>query len=337
MRGEVYIFMMKKLSFLFFSFMFLFVIALTSCSNKSFDVISTVYPGASFAKAVLGDSKWEADMLVKPGVDIHSYSPSAVDIKNVLHAKLFIYVGGEDDSKWVEEEILSSAPKELKIINMFDCLRNAGVSLLGEEKPISAEEEAEEEEEEAEVEYDSHVWTSITNASIIIKAICDALCEMDSSNKDKYIANTNAYIASLNTIDGEIKDIVANAKTNFLCFGDRFPLLYFVKEYGINYDAAFMGCSSNKDASSKVIVSLTNQVKEKHLSYVFEVEMSSSTVARTIKEEIEKEKKNGYDGPSVEILTFYSMQNITKDDYNKGYTYLDFMKKNVEALRLALN
>ena len=337
MWGEVYIFMMKKFSFVFLSFMFLFVLALTSCGGHSLDVISTIYPGADFAKAVLKDSTMEADMLVKPGVDIHNYSPSAVDIKNVLKAKVFIYVGGEDDRKWVEEEILSSAPKELKIINMFDCLRNAGISLLSEEKPTSAEDKLEEEDAIDKVEYDSHVWTSITNASIIIKAICRALCEIDSSNKDKYIRNTNAYIASLNMMDEEIKDIVSNAKTNFLCFGDRFPFLYFVKEYGINYDAAFRGCSSNKDASSKVIVSLTNQVKEKHLSYVFVVEMSSSTVARTIQEEIEKEKKNGYDGPSIEILTFYSMQNITKDDYKKGYTYLDFMKKNVEALRLALN
>ena len=44
----------------------------------------------------------------------------------------------------------------------------------------------------------------------------------------------------------------------------------------------------------------------------------------------------------AEIETAYKggqsvFDNITKDDYNKGYTYLDFMKKNVEALRLALN
>lgn len=331
-------FVVKKLRYLLFGVLFLSLFTLASCGNKKADVISTVYPGADFANAVLGkDSSMKSDMLVKAGIDIHSYSPSAVDIKNVLNAKLFIYVGGEDDSEWVEKEILSTAPKSLKVINMFDCLKDAGIDLLGEELPDSAEEEEEESEGEEEVEYDSHVWTSPKNACIIIKAICKELSLIDEANKDKYEANANNYINSINGIDKKIKDIVANAKVNFLVFGDRFPLLYFVKEYGINYDAAFVGCSSNKDASSQVIRSLTEKVKEKKLSYIFVIEMSSSTVASTIKEEIEKAKKNGYDGPSVEILTFYSMQNITKDDYEKGYTYLDFMNKNVEALKLALN
>ena len=336
-------FLVKKLRYLLFGVLFVGLLSLTSCSKKSADIISTVYSGYDFAKAIVGEeSNLTSDMLVKPGVDIHSYSPSAVDIKNVLNAKLFIYVGGEDDSEWVEEEILSNAPKTLKIINMFDCLKEAGVSLLGEEKPYSAEDDEEESEDEEEVEYDSHVWTSPKNAIIILEAIRDAIIEIDEveengSNKDRYTRNYIEYYNALFKIDAEIKITVSNAKNNFLVFGDRFPLLYFVKEYGINYDAAFRGCSSNKDASSKVVKSLVDTVKDKKLAYVFVVEMSSSTVARTIKEEIEKAKSNGYTGPSVEILTFYSMQNITKDDFKNGYTYIDFMNKNVEALKLALN
>ena len=144
MWGKVYMFLIKKLRYLLFGVLFVGFLSLTSCSKKSADIISTVYSGYDFAKAIVGEeSNLTCDMLVKPGVDIHSYSPSAVDIKNVLNAKLFIYVGGEDDSEWVEEEILSNAPKSLKVINMFDCLRDAGVSLLGEEKPYSAEDDEE--------------------------------------------------------------------------------------------------------------------------------------------------------------------------------------------------
>lgn len=342
--------LIKKIHYILFGLLFLGLFSLTSCSNKEADIISTVYVGYDFANAVIGkDSEHTVDMLVKPGVDIHSFEPSGVTLRQVINSKVFIYVGGEDDSVWVEK-ILSQLKEDTIVINMFDCLRNKGVKLLGEEVPLSAEEEEEEEEEasEEEEEYDSHVWTSPKNAIIILEAIRDAIIEIDKvkdkdgnisyPNKDKYIENTNAYLDSLTKIDGEIKDIVANARINYIVVGDRFPLLYFVREYGIEYDAAFVGCSSNKDASIKTIVSLSNAVVEHKLAYIFVIEMTSSTVANSIKETVNSYISNQkYDGKSPEILTFYSMQNISKDDFSKGYTYIDFMKKNVESLKLALN
>lgn len=311
------------------------VLFLTSCQNDKVDVISTVYAGYDFSNAVLGDdSSYKTEMLVKPGVEIHDFQPSAKTIRKVLNCKLFIYVGGEDDSEWVEEEILNKISKETKVISMFEVLKAAGVNLLDEEAPESALSSEEEEEEE----YDAHVWTSPKNAIIITKAIKDALCEIDKGNEEAYTKNCNDYVDKLTNIDTRIKNIVSNCKTNLMIFGDRFPLLYFVKEYGINYDAAFPGCSSNRDASSQVIVSLIKKIEDNRLAAVFVIEMSSSTVARTIKEEINKDIKNGkYDGKEVTIYTFYSMQNITKDDFNKGLTYIDFMNLNIEAMEIALN
>lgn len=329
-------YIIKKLRFFVLGVFLLPLFFLTSCSSSNADIISTVYAGYDFSNAVLGDdSTYTTTMLVKPGVEIHDYEPSAANIRSVLKSKIFIYVGGEDDSEWVEEEILDKVSDSTVVISMFDVLREAGVTLLGEEKPESAEEEEHDHEEE---EYDSHVWTSPKNAVIITEAIKDALCKIDSKNAEKYTENANAYVASLNQIDTEIKDIVANAKTNYMVFGDRFPLLYFVKEYGINYDAAFTGCSSNRDASSQVIISLVGKVEEYKLPYIFIIEMSSSTVAKTIQSEIKKDISNGtYDGNEVEILTFYSMQNISKDDFKKGYTYIDFMNMNIEAMKKAFN
>lgn len=328
---------LKRFSYLFFGIFFLCLFSLTSCSAKDDDIISTVYPGYDFTKAVLGsDSNHSVGMLVKAGVEIHDFEPSAYNIRQVYNSKLFIYVGGEDDKEWVENEILTKVSSETKIINMFDCLRDANVTLYGEENPESAEEEDAEEDEA----YDSHVWTSPKNAIIITKAICKALIEIDPNKEEIYKKNTEEYVNKLLGIDNEIRNVVSKANNNFIIFGDRFPLLYFVKEYGINYDAAFNGCSKNRDASSQVIVSLTNKIMEKRLPYIFIIEMTEAnkSVAKTIKDNIDKNIKNGsYDGPSIEILTFYSMQNIEIEDFNNGLTYIDFMNKNIESLKLALN
>ena len=42
-------------------------------------------------------------------------------------------------------------------------------------------------------------------------------------------------------------------------------------------------------------------------------------------------------GMEVEIMTFYTMHNVSKDDYNKGMTYIDFMKLNLKSLEIALS
>ena len=44
--------------------------------------------------------------------------------------------------------------------------------------------------------------------------------------------------------------------------GDRFPFQYFAKYYGIEYLAAFSGCSTAVEASTQTISKLINTVKE---------------------------------------------------------------------------
>ena len=72
-------------------------------------------------------------MLIKPGLDIHSYEPSAADVRRILNSKIFVYVGGESD-EWIEEEILPMIEeKGIKIINMFEILEDNLLFEDGEE------------------------------------------------------------------------------------------------------------------------------------------------------------------------------------------------------------
>ena len=54
-------------------------------------------------------------------------------------------------------------------------------------------------------------------------------------------------------------------------------------------------------------------------------------------EELSSIKRGKKQGKNVSVRTFYTMHNISKEDYEKGMTYLDYMKLNVESLRIALN
>ena len=189
-----------------FAFTLLVGSTLTSCNSKEADIISTCFAGYDFARAVKGENNdLSLSMLLNPGSDLHDYDPSATDIKAILHSKVFIYIGGESDSEWVESDILPKINKEkTKVVNMFDVV--SGNALYEEEAPESAEEDSEESEEE--IEYDEHVWTSISNAKLIVNAIKDALNAIDSDNSETYTKNANNYINDLTEIDSNIRSTI---------------------------------------------------------------------------------------------------------------------------------
>lgn len=318
---------MKKRLLVLFLILIGGLFSLSSCgNNKKTDIVSTCYAGYDLAKSVAKD-KMTSSMLLNPGEELHDYSPSVSDIERIINSKLFIYIGGESDEVWVEKQILPEIDEsKTKVINMMDVVKNGG-NTYAEEEPEAAESS---EEDEEETELDEHVWNSIINQKLIINEICNVLISIDKENENSYISNKNEYIKQIDEIDLSIKDIVSNSSKKLLVFADRFPLLYFVKEYNLAYDAAFKGCESAKEANPKTIEALTNKVKNNNLNVIFVIELSESNIADTI---VNNCKKDGHD---VKKMVFYTMHNVSKEDYNKGLTIIDFMKINLESLKEAL-
>jgi zinc transport system substrate-binding protein len=231
---------------------------------------------------------------------------------------MFIYVGGESD-EWINDvlkDIDASSTKLIKLVDLVD---------LKEEEIVEGM-EAEEEEDEEEEEYDEHVWTSPINMITMINNIKDDVINLDSSNKNKINTNASNYIKELETIDSKIKEVVKTAKRKELIFGDRFPIRYFVEEYGLSYYAAFPGCSEQTEASAKTITFLINKVKQDNIPVIFHIELSNGNIAKTIADET-----------GAKVLEFKTAHNISQDDFDAGITYVDIMKSNIEVLKEAIN
>ena len=87
-------------------------------STENLQIVTTIFPAYDFAKQICGDLA-DVNMLLKPGMESHTYDPTARDIINIKNADIFIYTGGESES-WANE-ILSSVDKEkTTIISMLD-------------------------------------------------------------------------------------------------------------------------------------------------------------------------------------------------------------------------
>lgn len=291
--------------------------------EETLEIVTTIFPEYDWVREVLGDNLDQAEvtMLLDDGVDLHSYQPTAEDILKISDCDLFIYVGGESD-EWVEGALKEAVNKDMKVINLLEILGDT----VKEEEVVEGMEAEEEGEEEP--EYDEHVWLSIKNAAIFSQVIADTLAEIDPENADTYQNNAAAYGEKLSALDNEYQAAVDAATQKTLLFGDRFPFRYLVDDYGLSYYAAFVGCSTETEASFETITFLAGKVDELALNAVLTIEKSDQKIAKTIIENTEN--KNG------QILTLDSMQSTTLEDALGGTTYLSVMENNLTVLREAL-
>ncbi len=291
-------------------------------------IVTTIFPEYDWVRQILGKriDNAEITLLLDSGVDLHSYQPTVDDIVKISNCDLFIYVGGESD-EWVEDALAQAENKKMLTVNLLEAL---GSSIKEEEVKEGMQiEEEDDEGEEEEVEYDEHVWLSLKNAAALCKIICEKISLIDKDNAEIYKVNTEAYISKLNDLDGQIRATVDSVKVKTLVFGDRFPFRYLTDDYGLDYYAAFVGCSAETEASFETIVFLANKVDELSLGAVMTIEGKNHSIAETI--------VNNTSSGDQKILTMDSMQATTGKDAQNGVSYLSVMESNLTALKEALS
>lgn len=308
-------------------------------------IVTTIFPQYDFVRAIAGGTgAVNVRMLLSPGEEVHSYEPTPLDIKEIQNCDLFIYVGAENDV-WVDrilENMGDKRPETLRLVDLTETVEEESVEGMMEEKghdhEEAHEEEAEHDHEEGEEhahsgdssheeheEADEHVWTSPVKAAEITEAIAQKMAELDPVNADDYLANARDYEAKILDLDAQFREITENAERKTLVFGDRFPIRYFAERYGLDYFAAFPGCSSESEPSASTLAFLIDKVREEEIPVVFSIEFSNGNIARAICESTGAVQR-----------TYNSCHNVTKEQMENGATYVSLMSENLEAIREAL-
>ena len=280
-------------------------------------IVSTIFPSYDFARQITAGTDARVTLLLQPGEEVHSFDPTSQDIIRIQNADLFLYVGGENDV-WVDG-VLTGLDKSVNTFRMMDY-----VTLYEEE--LVAGMQPESEDASGEQEWDEHVWTAPVNAVAIVKAMAAELIAIDPANASAYQANTDAYVAKLEALDQSFRDVVNAASNRTVVFADRFPVRYFVEEFGLSYYAAFPGCSAETEPSAATIAALIDHVKAENIPVVFYIEMSNQQMADTVCEATGANK-----------MLFHTCHNVTKAEFDAGETYLSLMQGNVESLKAALD
>ena len=305
-------------------------------------IVTTIFPEYDWTREILGDQSERAEvtMLLDNGVDLHSYQPTADDLIKIAECDLFIYVGGESDG-WVESALASTSNPDRAVINLIDTLGDSVKLEEVVEGMQETEHDHEEDEDlahdadeehtdadEQEAETDEHVWLSLRNAQAVCQKIAEKLGEIDPEHEQTYTQNALAYIDKLAALDAKYQEAVDAANKKTLVFGDRFPFRYLTEDYGLNYYAAFVGCSAETEASFETIRFLAEKTDALGLSHVLTIENPNHKIAETV--------VANTSGKNQQVLSMDSMQSVTSKDVAAGATYLSIMEHNLEVLTQAL-
>jgi len=309
---------------------------------KKIRIVTTIFPIYDWVRQIVGNGdNVELTMLLDSGVDLHSYQPTAQDIMKVATCDTFVYVGGESD-EWVEGALAESVNPDRVVVNLVEAMgEDVRMEEIvegmehdhdhDEEEDHEHNEEAHEHDEEGhehEDEVDEHVWLSLRNAQKLVKALAAALGQADPANAVSYNENAAAYIEKLAALDAEYAAAREAADFDTVLFGDRFPFRYMVDDYGLNYYAAFSGCSAESEASFETIAFLAGKVDELGLTTVLTIEGDNHRIAETIVQNTAAK--------DAKVLLMDSMQGTTGADAQNGATYMEVMEKNLEVLKQAL-
>lgn len=316
---------MKKIYIMLVALMMSFTIS--GCSNKvenetkinekNITVYTTIFPIYDFVRNI-GQDKVNLSYIIPPGVEPHDYEITPKTLKDIQNADLLIKNGLGIDSfaDKIENE------SDLKIV-----VASEGITPISyDDEKVHVHEEEEVHEDEAEHEhgqYDPHVWLDIDLAIKECENIKNALVEVDKENKEFYENNYKEYIKELEDLNNQYNnELEGLTKENIIVSHDAYG--YLCKKYGIN-QLSITGISPNQEPSLSKISEISNYVKENNIGYILFEGLVNPKVAETIANEAK-----------VKTEVLYSIDGVTKSDFENNEGYISLMNKNLETLKLVL-
>ncbi|RXA18742.1 zinc ABC transporter substrate-binding protein [Methanosarcina sp. MSH10X1] len=267
-------------------------------SDEPIIVAVSVPPQAEFVEKVGGD-KVKTVIVIPPGSDPHTYEPSPRELEDVSEASMYATVGSGMPFEEVWIERFRSTSSETLIVNSSNGIQLKELAAHDHEE--TGEEHAGEleidhaNESEAdhgnnddghdESELDPHIWTSPSNAKLMVENIYEGLVVIDPENKEYYAQNKNAYLVELDALDAKIRERLEGKKErNFMVYHPSWG--YFAADYNLTMIPVEI---EGKEPSAKDLAELIDLAKEKQVKVIFVQPQFSTRNAQAVAEGIDGE------------------------------------------------
>ena len=266
-----------------------------------------IYPMYDFARKVGGDRIQVKDM-VPAGTEPHDWEPAATDIRNLEDADVFVY-NGADLEHWAEDVLATLENQDLIAAEASD-----GVELLDGGHDHAHGDEGK----------DPHVWLDPMRAKQEMKNIRDALVKADPGNGDYYEANYEKYAGEFDELDQEFRDGLKGTKSRDIIVAHE-AFGYLCNAYDLK-QLAIEGLTPDSEPDPAKMQEVIEYAKEFDIHTIFFEELASPKVAKTVAKEVD-----------AVTAVLNPIEGLSEEDIEAGEDYFSVMRKNLAALKMALN
>ncbi len=302
-------------------------VPLELAAGEKLQVVATTNLVADIVAQIGGD-QIVLHVLMKPGIDPHSYTTTPQDVRILTDADV-IFMNGVHLEEALDELLDMLAAPVVPV--------SAGVT-LSELAPVAhddAHEDEHEEEDAAEGEAahdehlhegaDPHTWQSVANVKVWVENIRLTLSQLDPAHADAYLVAADSYQQQLDTLDSEMREKLSVIPlTNRKLVTDHDTFGYFARDYDFTIIGALVpSLSTTAEPSAQALADLQDQIVREGVQAIF--------VGTTVNPRLAEQLAQDLD---IQVVELYSDSLSAAD--GPAATYLDFMRYNVNAIVTAL-
>jgi zinc transport system substrate-binding protein len=159
-----------------------------------------------------------------------------------------------------------------------------------------------------------------------VENIRDGISKVDPTNAAYYDQNAQKFIGQLKSLDASIRGNLSRsncAKKDFITFHNAFS--YFAKEYGLNQHS-IQGLTPEGEVLPQRLVQIVKLAKNLGINIIYSEDLVDPRSSQTIADEI----------PNGKVMVLSPIEDINKQEQQKGVGYLEKMYQNLSALKEGL-
>lgn len=291
----------------------IFTVASVSAAEK-LSVFVSIVPQKYFVQQI-GKNMVDVKIMVKPGASPATYEPKPRQMAELSKATLYFSIGVPFENAWLKK--ISAANPDMKVIHTDHGIekiamaehhhgedehhdgKHEGEHHDGEHNDEKSHHDAAHEGEHHEEGHhdkkghadadlhdhtglDPHIWTAPALVKIQAQTILKALQLAAPQYKNEFEANYNAFIAQIDALDQELKQMLAGKSgMQFMVFHPSWG--YFAQEYGLKQVPIEIEGKNPKPAQLKELI---KHAKEDGIRVIFVQPQFSTKNAKTVASEI---------------------------------------------------
>ncbi len=277
-------------------------------------VVTSVAPITNIVQNI-GGNKINLIGLVPEGVNSHTFEMIPSDIIKINDADLIIIDGLnlEASIQKISENAISKNPNNIQLLKLGDNTISKGDWIFDFSFPKDKGDP------------NPHLWLNVEYALEFANLTRDKLIEMDPSNSQYYIENSNKYTKLLKQLDEGIKksvETIPAENRKLLTYHDSWA--YFAPRYGMEVIGAIQA-SDFSDPSPKDIADLIDQVRIEQVPAIF----ASEVFPTNIVDQIAKEG-------NVTVVETLSDDDLPGNIGDNNHSYVGMMLDNMRNMILPL-